>query len=105
MIVHNLATLLSFDLVFSTLFPEEKLSGVYKSSLSQTNRLKDYMELPSTNDIQLLLIQSPAGLNRTHVALLKDLCTKNGLVVGATGRKNKSVKTDYIAAILVYVSM
>ena len=62
------------------------------------------MELPSTTDIQLLLTQSPAGLNRTHVGLLKDLCTKNGLVVDATGRRNKSVKADYVAAILVYVS-
>jgi hypothetical protein len=55
-------------------------------------------------DVQLLLMKSQSVLKASTVGRLKDLCTKYNLLVGASGLKNKSIKADYVAAILVHVS-
>jgi hypothetical protein len=62
------------------------------------------MDLPPTADREPLLSATKSVLKSTKISTLYDFCLKHNLVVTTSGKRRQSVKDDYVACILSYVS-
>lgn len=55
-------------------------------------------------DVDLLTVSKAVLSSKFKIAVLKDFCQRQQLIVHCTGKKGGSIKCDYVNAIVFYVS-
>jgi hypothetical protein len=79
--------------------------AIHKIELGQAQQETLLMNSPLTADDEPLLNGTNSALKNTTVSTLQSFCSKYRLVVAASGKRNQSIKEDYVASILIYVSV
>jgi hypothetical protein len=75
---------------------------VFSDCIEKNNEEVSLHPLPM--DTNILLIKPISYLQRAKRDELAEFCRLHNLIVGCTGRRGQSVKTDFVDAIWAYVS-